>query len=188
MRIQTVNGTLDEMTMFYQLLYYGFARYLPKSTVPVIGGFAYWMRQCCCRKLFAACGTDLNVEQGAWFGSGKHVKVGSHVGVGKNFTLHNCILTVDDGLLMGEDVMILGGGHNYERADVPIGEQGSKDRTTLHIAGDVWIGTRAMILPGCRRIGHGAVIGAGAIVTKDVPDYAVVGGNPAKIIKYRLHE
>lgn len=171
--------------MLYRLLYYGFARKLPKSTVPFFGKIGRSLRRRCCRKMFAACGSDLNVEQGAYFGNGNDVKVGSHVGIGKNFTLHNCLLTIDDHLLMGEEVMILGGGHNYEQPDVTIGQQGSKPKTALHIAGDVWIGARALILPGCHRIGHGAIVGAGAVVTKDVPDYAVVGGNPAKIIKYR---
>lgn len=52
---------------------------------------------------------------------------------------------------------------------------------------DVWIGYRATILSGVR-IGQGAIVAAGAIVTKDVPPYAIVGGNPAKIIKYRFDE
>ena len=52
------------------------------------------------------------------------------------------------------------------------------------IGNDVWIGMRSIIMPGVK-IGNGAVIGAGAIVTKDVPDYAIVGGVPAKVIKYR---
>ena len=55
------------------------------------------------------------------------------------------------------------------------------------ISNDVWIGRGAMLKRGIN-IGNGAVIGAGSIVTKNVPDYAVVGGNPAKIIKYRFHE
>ena len=55
------------------------------------------------------------------------------------------------------------------------------------IGNDVWIGERAMILGGVK-VGDGAVIGAGAIVTKDVPPYAVVGGVPAKIIRYRFPE
>lgn len=55
------------------------------------------------------------------------------------------------------------------------------------IGNDVWIGTRAMILDGVK-IGDGAIIGAGAVVTKDVPPYAIVGGVPAKIIKYRFTE
>ena len=63
-------------------------------------------------------------------------------------------------------------------ADVPT--------ANLEIGADAWIGARALILPGCRRIGRGAVIAAGAVVTRDVPDYAVVGGNPARHIRYRF--
>lgn len=55
------------------------------------------------------------------------------------------------------------------------------------IGDDVWFGTNALICSGVK-IGQGAVIGAGAIVTKDVEPYAVVGGNPAKLIKYRFPE
>lgn len=57
----------------------------------------------------------------------------------------------------------------------------------IEIGNDVWIGTRATILDGVK-VGHGAIIAAGAVVTKDVPPYAVVGGVPAKIIKYRFNE
>jgi acetyltransferase-like isoleucine patch superfamily enzyme len=56
------------------------------------------------------------------------------------------------------------------------------------IGNDVWVGRNALILPSVGRIGDGAVIGAGAVVTKDVPDFAVVVGNPASIIKYRFSE
>jgi len=56
----------------------------------------------------------------------------------------------------------------------------------LIIGNDVWIGRNAMILPSVSSIGDGAVIGAGAVVTKDVPDFAVLAGNPARIIKYRF--
>lgn len=61
-----------------------------------------------------------------------------------------------------------------------------KDTETL-IGNDVWIGANAIIKRGVS-IGNGAVIGAGSIVTKDVPNYAVVAGNPAKIVKYRFSE
>lgn len=56
----------------------------------------------------------------------------------------------------------------------------------LSIGNDVWIGQYAVVLPSCKSIGNGAVIGAGAIVTKDVPPYSIVAGNPARIIKYRF--
>jgi virginiamycin A acetyltransferase len=57
----------------------------------------------------------------------------------------------------------------------------------VEIGNDVWIGTKAIILPSVR-IGDGAIVAAGAVVTKDVPDYAIVGGVPARIIRYRFDE
>lgn len=55
----------------------------------------------------------------------------------------------------------------------------------VNIKNDVWIGANSVIMPGIN-IGNGAIIGAGAVVTKDVPDYAIVAGVPAKLIKYRF--
>jgi virginiamycin A acetyltransferase len=68
------------------------------------------------------------------------------------------------------------------------GQEARIEYIPLTICNDVWIGHNAIVLPSVRTIGNGAVIGAGAVVTKDVPDYAVVAGNPAKIIKYRFPE
>ncbi|WP_319005300.1 CatB-related O-acetyltransferase [Fictibacillus halophilus] len=59
--------------------------------------------------------------------------------------------------------------------------------TKTFIGNDVWIGCNSVVLPGVK-VGNGAIIGAGSIVTKDVPPYAVVAGNPAKIMKYRFSE
>ena len=175
--------------MLSRFLYYSFARFLPKSTAPLVGGVSAWVRRRICRRLFNKDETHrcqgLIVEQGAYFGRGSNFTVGDHVGLGKNFKSLNRIVTIDDYLLMGEDVLFLGGGHHIDRTDIPMGEQGNKEPSPLHIAGDVWIGARAIVLPGCKRIGHGAVIGAGSVVTKDVPDWAVVGGNPATVIRFR---
>lgn len=57
----------------------------------------------------------------------------------------------------------------------------------VEIGNDVWIGNNALILSGVR-IGHGAVVAAGAVIVKDVPDYAIVGGNPAKVIRFRFSD
>jgi acetyltransferase-like isoleucine patch superfamily enzyme len=71
--------------------------------------------------------------------------------------------------------------HGLEHVEKRLIVRGSKD-----IGNDVWIGQNAIILPSVKRIGDGAVIGAGSRVTKDVPDFAIVAGNPARVIRYRF--
>jgi len=74
-------------------------------------------------------------------------------------------------------------GNGWEKAAPKDGELPYKGNTI--IANDVWIGYDSTIMPGIK-IGNGAIIAAKSVVTKDVPNYAIVGGNPAKIIKYRF--
>ena len=62
------------------------------------------------------------------------------------------------------------------------------ERNSLEIGNDCWIGYNVIILSGCHSIGNGAVIGAGSVVTKDVPPYSIVAGNPAKVIRYRFDQ
>jgi acetyltransferase-like isoleucine patch superfamily enzyme len=59
---------------------------------------------------------------------------------------------------------------------------------SFEIGHDAWIGAGATFTPGCKRVGLGAAVGAGAVVTKDVPDFAIVGGNPARILRYRFSD
>jgi acetyltransferase-like isoleucine patch superfamily enzyme len=98
---------------------------------------------------------------------------------------------------IAEDVAIFGGGeHRVDWVTTfplrvafndPLARQDGHpaNKGPTRIGNDVWIGYRAMILSGVT-IGDGAVIGAGAVVTKYVPPYAIVGGNPATIIRYRF--
>lgn len=60
-------------------------------------------------------------------------------------------------------------------------------RGDTEIGNDVWIGYRATLMPGVR-VGHGAIIASRSVVTGDVPDYAIVGGNPARVIRYRFDQ
>ena len=62
------------------------------------------------------------------------------------------------------------------------------DEGHLDIGHDVWLGANALILPGCNVIGTGSVVGAGSVVTKDIPPYAIAVGNPAKVIGYRFSQ
>jgi maltose O-acetyltransferase len=73
--------------------------------------------------------------------------------------------------------------HNYNRIYVPIEKQGNSERDII-IGDDVWIGYGAQVLSGIH-IGSHAIVGAGAVVTHDIPEYAVVGGVPARVIRMR---
>ena len=80
-----------------------------------------------------------------------------------------------------------GKGRDYDESEKELlGVRPPRARHTI-IGNDVWIGDGAVILPGVR-IGNGAVVGANAVVTRDVPDYAIVGGLPARLIRYRFPE
>jgi len=142
-------------------------------------------RRFLCSHLFASCGDRLVVENKAYFGNGKDFSVGTEAALGSNFKSMNRTVLIGNNLMMAEDVLFLGGGHKYDRMDIPMGHQATEPKTPLVIGDDVWIGARTMILPGCRHIGTGVIVGAGAVVTKDIPDYAIVGGNPARVLKYR---
>ncbi len=87
-------------------------------------------------------------------------------------------LTLGDDVLVSEQAVIYTHDHGLDPRAAPVS-------LPKIIACDVWIGVRAVVLPSCRMIGAGAVIGAGAIVTRDVPAGAIVAGNPARIIGYR---
>ncbi|MGK5638212.1 CatB-related O-acetyltransferase [Streptomyces sp. URMC 126] len=73
------------------------------------------------------------------------------------------------------------GGSWSDHFDLITGLPGRGDTVVGH---DVWFGYRSLVMPGVR-VGHGAIIAAGSVVVDDVPDYAIVGGNPAKVIRYR---
>ena len=83
---------------------------------------------------------------------------------------------------MGQECKIFTANHQYKKDSLII-EQENIIKPVI-IGSDVWIGARSIILPGVT-IGEGSVIAAGSVVTKSVDKYSVVGGNPAKLIKYR---
>ena len=74
----------------------------------------------------------------------------------------------------------------FYRPALGAGAGADVDTVPLEIDAGSWLGANVIILPGCRRIGRGAVVAAGAVLTRDVPDYAIVAGNPARRIRYRF--
>lgn len=121
---------------------------------------------------------------------GKAIRMSMDIAIGHNSGIGNYAylcgpIDIGDNVMMGPNVVIYRSNHGSKQTDIPMVEQGMTESTKLVIGNDVWIGDGAMILPGCQKIGNGCIIGARAVVTKDIPDYSVVGGNPAKIIRNR---
>lgn len=139
-----------------------------------------WIRKA--RKQCKSCGTDLHINssncsfnKNTSFGNncnfnGMRVLGGGTVAFGNNF--HS-----------GIECMIITSNHDYDSGDcIPYGSK--VVNKTIQIDDNVWFGNRVTVV-GNIHIGEGAIIAAGSVVCKDVPACAIVGGNPAKIIKYR---
>ena len=93
-------------------------------------------------------------------------------------------IEIGQDVIFANHVNILAATHNYHDPDIYIKDQGLRSGSVV-IEDNVWIGAQVVILPNVR-IGKGAVIGAGSIVTKDIPENEVWAGNPAKFLKKRL--
>lgn len=115
---------------------------------------------------------------------GKNFEAGAYSYVGSRSRIYPNVTLGDYSMIAG-DVRILGGDHTFSTPGVPIifSDRGIVEKTT--IGKDVWVGSSSIIMTGIT-IGDGAIIAAGSIVTKNVEPYAIVGGVPAKFIKFRF--
>ncbi|MDO4462522.1 MAG: acyltransferase [Bacteroidia bacterium] len=146
-----------------------------------------WLRNFCARH-FMVDGfihPTANIEKGALL-SPHAISLGENSGIGMSCRLLSHV-TFGKNVIMGPYCFFCTKNHEFNRLDIPIIKQGYRPIQPIVVGDDVWFGQGVIVLPGVH-IGNGCIIGAGAVVTKDVPDYAIVGGNPAKIIKYRSNE
>jgi maltose O-acetyltransferase len=173
------------MRYLWLVLYYLFAMNLPRSTSRVSFGSCA-LRRILCKRLFKSMGRDVIVERHAYFGTGEQLSIGDGSGLGVNA---HCVgpITIGRDVMMGWDVIIFTQNHATKDLTRPMRGQGGLPREPVVIEDDVWIGARVIILPGVT-VHRGAILAAGAVVTKDVPSYAVAGGNPARVIKYRTDD
>jgi acetyltransferase-like isoleucine patch superfamily enzyme len=128
--------------------------------------------------------TDSEIDESVAVFTPLHINYGKHTKIGKNvFINFDCTfldlggITIEDNVLIAPKVNLLSEGHPLEpqnRQALMVGP--------IHIKRNAWIGANATILPGVT-IGENAIVAAGAVVSKDVPDNTIVGGIPAKIIK-----
>ncbi|WP_028892924.1 sugar O-acetyltransferase [Tenacibaculum sp. 47A_GOM-205m] len=135
------------------------------------------------RKLFSQI-TDSEIDKSTAVFTPLYINYGKHTKIGKNvFINFDCVfldlggITIEDNVLIAPKVSLLSEGHPLEPKN-----RHSLVPKPIHIKKNAWIGANATILQGVT-IGENAVVASGAVVSKDVPNNAIVGGVPAKIIK-----
>lgn len=118
------------------------------------------------------------------------IRIGNNVGIGANsgiYAVGGNTVDIGNYVLIGPYTYIGGHSYSFDRTDIPIALQGLNLRGGTRIEEGAWIGARATLMDGIT-VGTGAIVAAGAVVTKDVPPYAIVAGVPAKVVRFRTAE
>lgn len=171
--------------MMRKMISYAFYRYLAMhlpQTQNSYKGIFERIRYFFLKGYVDTCGRCVNIQPHSIIA--RRVSIGDYSGVGKHCLIQGGTV-IGSHVMMGPEVFIYTQNHNFSRIDVPMDQQGWTDEKSVTIEDDVWIGARVTILPGVN-IGKGSIIGASAVVTKDVPPYSVVAGNPAVVVKKRI--
>jgi maltose O-acetyltransferase len=142
------------------------------------------MRGWLAQRIFLRCGRNVRIKRGAYFGNGKNLAIGDNSQIGEDARIASDTV-IGNNVMMGIEVLILSTVHASSRTDIPLIEQGYEPNRPVVIEDGAWIGGRVILLPGVR-IGSGAIVGAGAVVTRDVAPMTVVGGVPARRLRARL--
>ena len=138
------------------------------------------------KRLLKHCGHKVQIGNNCFFNFPQNISIGDNVSIQRDCNMSaNGNISIGNGVIISHCVDIFTGEHNYNSKDLkylPFDERYNCEQVIVEDY--VWIGSHVIIMPGVR-IGEGAIIGAGSIVTKDVPPKAVAAGNPAKVISYR---
>lgn len=169
-----MNEYLKNKRQIYSFIYYVFAQFIPERfAINKVGSI---IRAYLCKRLFISCGWGLNCRTRVYFGDGSNIIMGNRSSIGKFSRLYaRKTIQIGDNTDIGPWCLIYTDDWKLKNDSTP---------QPVKIGSDVWIGARSTILKGVT-IGNGVIVGAGATISFDLPDYAIVGGNPAKIIKYR---
>ncbi len=128
-------------------------------------------------------GASAHVGSGTYFGKGRHIRIGDRFFCGIRCHL-SCHAEIGEDVMFASNVALVGGDHRIDFIEGPINRSGRDEIRPIRIGNDVWIGHGAIILHGVE-VGTGAVVAAGSVVTKNVEPRAIVGGNPARFIRFR---
>jgi acetyltransferase-like isoleucine patch superfamily enzyme len=144
------------------------------------------------RAQFASCGKNVRFFPTKSFFFYKTMKIGDdvYIGPGATFSASESYIKIGNKVMFGPNVTIMGGDHNTSMIGeymYDINEKLSENDLPVIIEDDVWVGAGVIILKGVT-IKQGSVIAAGALVIEDVPEYSVVGGVPAKMLRKRFND
>lgn len=130
-------------------------------------------------------GDDVQLNRGVYLGAfGSHFNIGARTQFNRNALVDGRgSITIGEDVLVGPYAQLISYQHRFAAVDLPINQQGL-DAREIVIENDVWIGAGAIILAGIT-VGHGSIVGAGAVVTRSCPPYSILGGVPAKVIGRR---
>lgn len=142
---------------------------------------------------FLSCGRDLHVGKGTRLWAPRELVIGDCVYIGKYVHIE-CNARIGNYVLMANRVALLGRrDHDFRKVGVPVrmspwlNSSPSAAVDVVNIESDVWVGYGVIVLTGVT-VGRGAVIAAGSVVLRDVPSYAIVAGNPAKVVGWRFFD
>jgi maltose O-acetyltransferase len=174
------NWTLNRIVCY--LAYNLLAKHIPD--LPLLHRATRYLRSSICKPLFLAAGNNIRIGRNVDFGSGKNIVLRDHANIGDFAIIEgtNATVTIGKHVMMGKYCIIICENHKYleEGFDGYVGKDVLVDDYS-------WIGHRVLVLPGVR-IGKHAIVGAGSVVTKDIPDYAISAGNPAVVKKFRKND
>lgn len=162
--------------------YYFFAYYLPENQW--VGG-KLWnaIRVFFARPLLRECGKDIHIDRQVNFGRGNTISLRDHSGIGAYCKLIGDI-TFEEYVATSFGVFITAYARRMDRTDIHVLHQGKVPDDPVVLGEGTVLFANVIILPGVHT-GIGSIVGAGAVVARDVPPYSVVAGNPAKVVKWR---
>ncbi|MGE0754805.1 MAG: DapH/DapD/GlmU-related protein [Alphaproteobacteria bacterium] len=176
------SGAAKLFRLAIYVLYSAVFRFTPEDYRPYALFFP-WLRRCMVAYYVIACGDGLRVKHNA--DVSPNIRLGKHSELGTRCMIQSGV-SIGDHVIMGPDVKIYAKNHRFDRLDIPMSEQGETLLET-RVGNDVWIGANVLIMAGVS-VGDHAILAAGSVITKDVPPYAIVGGNPASLIRLRAEQ
>jgi len=169
------------LRVFFLLAYYIFGIHLPDIAFPF--GRTFNRIRCFLLKHFLFhFGKENEFDSQVYLGKGDDVEIGDHCQINTRCRLVN--VKLGNYVMIAPEVVFVSQFHRSDSLEIPMSKQGVIDFPQTIIEDDVWIGYRAIIMPGLL-VGKGSIIGAQAVVTKNIEPYTVVAGIPARVIRTR---